>query len=69
MNGMNLMYRLQHKVLPLVIAGIIGLLPALAGIHPSQVIGESMAPTLRDHSIHLVEAPKRRYCDAADCRV
>ena len=54
MNGMNLMYRLQHKVLPLVIAGIIGLLPALAGIHPSQVIGESMAPTLRDQSIHLI---------------
>ena len=36
MNGMNLMYRLQHKVLPLVIAGVVGLIPALAGIHPSR---------------------------------
>lgn len=54
MNGMKFKNWLQHKVLPLVIAGVVGLLPALVGIHPSQVIGESMAPTLRDQSIHLI---------------
>lgn len=54
MNRLNFKDCLQHKILPLVIAGVVGLLPALVGIHPSQVIGESMAPTLRDQSIHLI---------------
>ena len=43
MNRLNFKDCLQHKILPLVIAGVVGLLPALVGIHPSQVIGESMA--------------------------
>lgn len=54
MNGMKFKNWLQHTALPLVIAGVVGLIPALVGIHPSQVIGESMAPTLRDQSIHLI---------------
>lgn len=54
MNGTNLMYRLQHKVLPLVIAGVISILPCLLGFHPSLVIGNSMAPTLQDQSIHFI---------------
>lgn len=54
MNGTNLKYRLQHQVLSLVIAGIIGMLPCLLGFHPSLVVGNSMAPTLQDQSIHFI---------------
>lgn len=54
MNRMNFKDCLWRKFFPFVVAGVVGLLPALAGIHPSQVIGESMAPALRDQSIHLI---------------
>lgn len=54
MNKMNLRYRLQHQVLSLVIAGVIGVTPCLLGFHPSVVVGNSMAPTLQDQSIHFI---------------
>ena len=54
MNGMKFKNWLQHKVLPLVIAGVMGVTPCLLGFHPSQIIGKSMDPTLRDQSIHFI---------------
>lgn len=54
MNRMKFKNWLQHKVLPLVIAGVIGVTPCLLGFHLSQVIGKSMDPTLRDQSIHFI---------------
>lgn len=54
MNRLNFKDCLQNKVLPLVIAGVIGVTPCLLGFHPPQVIGKSMDPTLRDQSIHFI---------------
>lgn len=54
MNRMKFKNWLQHKVLPLVIAGVIGVTPCLLGFHPSLIVGNSMAPTLQDQSIHFI---------------
>lgn len=54
MNRMKFQNWLQHTALPLVIAGFIGVTPCLLGFHPSVVVGNSMAPTLQDQSIHFI---------------
>lgn len=54
MNRMNFKDWLQYTALPLVIAGFIGVTPCLLGFHPSLVVGNSMAPTLQDQSIHFI---------------
>ena len=54
MNRLNFKDCLWRKVFPLLIAGVTGVTPCLLGFHPSQVIGNSMAPTLQDQSIHFI---------------